>query len=203
MKKKVQKGQAGYLRHQKIRRGLIAALMFAIPLTIYFSGIAWNGTRNNILTVVAIVGILPAARFAVSWIITLLQKEADPEIIKITEEEAGSLVHGYELAVTAYEGSVSLDALVICGNEIAAYSSSEKADLPFFEKHIVKILSTNDIFGARVRIFRDKDKYRERIRTLAKDPEKYREGVPEYTNEQYPELSREEIILHLIMAIAV
>ena len=53
------------------------------------------------------------------------------------------------------------------------------------------------------KIFRDKEKYRERIRMLAKDPEKYREGIAFTPDERYPELSREEIILHLIMAISI
>ncbi len=201
--KKTEKGKAGYFRYEKVKRGLITALMFAIPLVIYFSGIIWNGTRNNILTVVAIVGVLPAARFAVSWIMVLLQKDADPQVVEMTEKEAGELVRGYELAVTAYEGRAALDAVVICGNEVAAYSADKKADLPFMEKHIVKILSTNDVFGVRVKIFRDKEKYRERIRMLAKDPEKYREGIAFTPDERYPELSREEIILHLIMAISI
>ena len=83
--KKTEKGKAGYFRYEKVKRGLITALMFAIPLVIYFSGSIWNGTRNNILTVVAIVGVLPAARFAVSWIMVLLQKDADPQVVEMTE----------------------------------------------------------------------------------------------------------------------
>ena len=43
----------------------------------------------------------------------------------------------------------------------------------------------------------------ERIRKLAADPEKYRSGIDFKPDERYPDLSREELMLHTIMAIAV
>ena len=131
--------------------------------------------RLNLFTLVAVLGMLPAARSAVGWIMILLQKPA----IRISIEKRGpDLVRGYELMVTAYEGRLPLDAMVICGNQVACYSSAQKGDLPMMEKHMEKILTTNGYHGVRVKIFRDLRPYLERVEQLEKDPEKYRRGFP-------------------------
>lgn len=202
-KKKVQKGSAGYVAYERKKRLMITILMFAIPLVIFFSGIAYAHTRKNILTVIAIVGILPAAKCAVNWIMILLQKPADPEIVEQTEKRAGNLTRGYELMVTAYEGRLPLDALVVCGNQVVCYCSAEKGKYEFMEKHMAKILSSNGYRSVKVKIFRERKPYLERIDQLAGNPEKYRDGISFKPDETYPDLSREELILHVLMAISV
>lgn len=202
--KSIPKGQAGYVRQQKVRRGWIALIMFAIPLLIFVSGILYTGSRKNILTVVAIVGILPASRFAVSWIMMLMQKEAPAEIVALTEERAGHLVHAYELTVTAYEGSMPLDAVVVCGGEVAAYSENGKAEqVEFMQKHIKKILSSNGFYAENVHIFKDRKAYAERISQLSADPEKYREGVKERPDDMEAGLNREDTVLLTICQISI
>ena len=202
--KKTAKGKAGYVRYEKIRRLLIMLLMFAIPIGIYISAYIITGSNRNIMTIVAIVGIVPAARFAVSWIMIMMMKDADPQVIETTERIAGGLVHGYELMVTAYEGRMPLDAVVVCGNEIVCISTKgDKGQFAFMEKHISKILNSNNYFNSNVRIFPDLKHYEDRIRQLAADPEKYRSGIAFKPDEQYPDLNREQLIFHTIMAVSV
>ena len=202
--KKAAKGSAGYVRYEKVKRLIITLIMFAIPIGIYISAYKITGTNRNIMTIVAVLGIIPAARFAVSCIMIMIQKDADPEAVAATEKYAQQFVHGYELTVTAYEGRMPLDALVICGNEVVCISVNGKKDeFAFMEKHITKILNSNGYFGSNVKIFSDIRKYEERLQQLAADPEKFRNGIDFKPDEQYPDLSREELMLHTIMAIAV
>ncbi len=202
--KRTPKGKAGYVRYEKIKRLLIMLLMFAIPIGIYISAYMITGTNRNIMTIVAIVGIVPAARFAVSWIMIMLCKDAAPGAVEATERIAGNLVHGYELTVTAYEGRMPLDAVVVCGNEIACLSTrGDKGQFAFMEKHISKILNSNNYFNSNVRIFSDLRHYEDRIRQLAADPEKYRNGISFTPDERYPDLGREDLIFHTIMAVSV
>ena len=58
---KSRKGEWGYFRAEKIRRLLMTILMFAIPIVILISGILYFKTKNNLMTIVAMVGIIPAA----------------------------------------------------------------------------------------------------------------------------------------------
>ena len=81
--------------------------------------------------------------------------------------------------------------------------NGKKDEFAFMEKHITKILNSNGYFGSNVKIFSDIRKYEERLQQLAADPEKFRNGIDFKPDEQYPDLSREELMLHTIMAIAV
>ena len=180
------------------------ALMFAIPLAIFATGLIMHHTRNNILTVVAVVGVIPAARFAVSWIMVFLEKDVPEDIMLITEKNAPDLIRGYELCVTAYEGRMPLDAVVVCGNSVACYSSrGNKEKFSFMEKHMSKILSSNDIYGVKVKIFNEKKAYAERIRSLNENPEPLRDNLKYRVNEQYPDLSGDELIWETLKSIAI
>ena len=51
--KKAEKGNYGYIKYEKAKRTLITAVMFAIPLIIFFTGLGQTGTRKNLFTLVA------------------------------------------------------------------------------------------------------------------------------------------------------
>ena len=53
------KGEFGYIKSQKIKRGLITLVMFAIPITIFLTGFFITKTRLNMFTFVAIMGCIP------------------------------------------------------------------------------------------------------------------------------------------------
>ena len=47
------KGEFGYIKSQKIKRGLITLVMFAIPIIIFLTGLFITKTRLNMFTFVA------------------------------------------------------------------------------------------------------------------------------------------------------
>ncbi len=179
------------------------AFLFGLCLLIFFTGVIMTGTRKNLFTLVAILGVLPAAKWAVQMIMVLLQKPVDPKVMEMTEEIAGDLTHGYELCVTAYEGRLSLDAVVVCGNSIAAYSSAEKGKFDFMETHVRKIIHGNGLGNPTFKIFRKIEHYQERIKQLASDPEKYREGLRYTPDEQHEGETRDEAVLRIIKDISI
>ncbi len=202
-KKHPVKGDYGYYAYEKKRRVAIVAFLFGLCLLIFLTGVIMTGTRKNMFTLVAILGVLPAAKWAVQMIMVLLQKPIDPKVVEMTEEIAGDLTHGYELCVTAYEGRLSLDAVVVCGNSIAAYSSAEKGKFEFMETHVRKIIHGNGLGNPSFKIFRKLDHYQERIKQLAADPEKYREGLRYTPDEQHEGETRDEAVLRIIKDIAI
>ena len=201
-KKHPVKGDSGYYAYEKKRRVAVVAFLFGLCLLIFFTGFFMTGTRKNLFTLIAILGVLPAAKWAVQMIMILLQKQIDPKIVEMTEEIAGELTHGYELCVTAYEGRLSLDAVVVCGNNIAAYSSAEKGKFEFMETHVRKILHGNGLGNPTFKIFRKLEQYQERIRQLAENPQKYREGLRYTPDEQHAGETRDEAVLRVIKNIS-
>ncbi len=197
------KGKFGYIAAQKKKRLGIAALMLSIPLIIYFTGRIYFGTASNVFSILAALGAIPAAKFIVDFIMIMMQKSAPEEIYSLTEEHAGQLPRAYELVVSAYEGTLPLDAVVVCGNNVMAFSTYGSRDkFEFTEKHIARILTGNGYGNANVRIFSEKKAYADRITQLAANPEIHRAGLKEYPDERYPSLNRETCILHIIMAIS-
>lgn len=197
------KGEFGYYSWEKKKRIAIVAFLFGVDLLIFFSGLAIAHTRRNMFTIVAIVGVLPAAKWTVNMIMALLQKPAPREVYEMTEKIAGGLTHGYELCVTAEEGRLSLDAVVVVGNYVAAYTSAEKGLYEFMQKHIAKILSSNGLYGANVKIFPDMARYEERIRSLAAGPDKYRTDLRNAADAVREGETRDEAVLRVIKAISI
>ena len=71
MKSKVQKGQYGYLSYKKKFSAIVTIGMFALSLAIFIMGYVTTKTNANLLTVVAVLGCLPASKSAVSMLMFL------------------------------------------------------------------------------------------------------------------------------------
>ncbi|MCD7817915.1 MAG: hypothetical protein LUH07_02535 [Lachnospiraceae bacterium] len=200
--KKTAKGNYGYIRYEKKKRFLITLLLFALPLGLYIIGYITVKSRLNLFTVIAILGCLPACRSTVGLIMMMLQKPMPPERYEEAKKAAGDLTSGYELVITAYEHTSLVEAFVVCGDQIVCYTPDQKTDAAYLEKHIRQNLSSNGFTEAQVKVMKELKPYLQRVSVIAKDPEKYREGLTFTPDERYPGLSREEVIYHILLALS-
>lgn len=200
--KKVKKGDYGYIGYEKKKRILITVVAFAIPLVIYMTGLWQTGTRKNLFTFVAIMGCLPAAKCAVSMILICIQKSMTPELYKQIEAHVRDMTVIYEATVSSYEKNLSMPCIVITGLNVVCYCDNAKADAAFAEKHIKKILQGNS-YRANVKVFKDLKPFLKRLDELYPNHEEHEAGVPFTPDERYPDMTRNEIIKHIIMAISV
>ena len=86
------------------------------------------------------------------------------------------------------------------GNTVVGYSSDPKIDVTFMERECQKILRGNS-FKATVKIFTRLDPFLERLDSMNAHKESLEEGIKFRPDEKYPELSRNELIKHTILAI--
>lgn len=198
--KSIRKGDFGYLSSEKKRRVLITGILFSVPLLIFFSAILYFHTRLTIWTVVAVVGSLPACKSLVSLIMIFRAKPLEDSVYRKIHEHAGDLTMSYEMYMTFYEKSASIDAFAICGNTVAGYSSDPKIDASFMEQECQKILRGNS-FKANVKIFTRLDPFLERLDSMNAHRESLEEGIRFRPDEKYPELSRNDLIKHTILAL--
>ncbi len=194
------KGEFGYLASEKKRRILITGILFAVPLLIFFSAILYFHTRLTVWTVVAVVGCLPACKSLVSLIMIFRAKPVDASLYRKIHAHAGELTMSYEMYMTFYEKSANIDAFAICGNTVVGYSSDPKIDASFMEQECQKILRGNS-FKATVKIFTRLDPFLERLDSMNAHKESLEEGIRFRPDEKYPELSRNELIKHTILAL--
>jgi hypothetical protein len=198
--KKAKKGQYGYFAAQKKRQLLITLALFAVPLFIFFSAWIYFKSRLTVWTVVATVGCLPACKAMVTLIMLLMRKPMKPELYKEISAHAGNLEMCYEMYMTFYEKSGYLDAFAICGNQVVGYTSDPRVDTVFLEEEAQKIIRKNG-YKVNVKILRDLRPYLERLDSMNEHMDSLREGIKFRPDERYPDLSREELIRHTILAI--
>lgn len=199
-KQKIRKGDFGYISAQKKKMLLITAVLFSVPLFIFFSAWIYHGSRLTVWTVVTTVGCLPACKSLVSLIMILRCHPMDGALYKEIRAHAGELVMAYEMYMTFYEKSAYIDAVAVCGNEVVAYSSDPKIDTDFMAKEAQKIVRKNG-YKVNVHILKDLRPYLERLDSLNAHRESLEEGIKFVPDDRYPELSRNELIKHTILAI--
>ena len=199
--KKIRKGDFGYIQHEKIRRFLVTLLLFAIPMAAFLGAYLITGTKKNIITVIAMVGCLPACKSLVGFIVMFLQKSMDESSYRKIKEHAKDLVMSYEMYLTTYEKSTFVESFAICGNKVIGYSSRIDGSPQFVEQHVKKILKQNG-YKVDVKVMTELKPYLERLDYLNAHKEELVKDIIFTPDERYPELSREELIKHIILAIS-
>ena len=160
------KGQRNYLNTQKKYEILKTAILFALPLALYITGYVATGSNVNYLTIVAVVGFLPACRSLVQTIMYLRYKSCPTELADKIDEEKGDLMNLFDCVFTAYQDSFKVDHLVVCGNTICGISTDKAFKEKEFQKHLDTILKADNIKNVTIKVFTDVDKYVERLGQL-------------------------------------
>ena len=107
---KIQKGDAGYLRRRKRLLILEAVVSFGLVAALVIAGYVTTKTKLNLLTVVAVLGCLPASRILVNLIMVMphdsIDEATELEISAVTEE----LTVAYDLVITSEKKAMPVAA---------------------------------------------------------------------------------------------
>ena len=186
------KGEAGYIRKQKRFLIFKTFIQFAIVAALLVLGIMQTKTRLNLLTVVAILGCLPAAKTLVQLIVILPYKTISEEKFEDLERKASLLTRSYDMVVTDEKKFMPIESLVILDNTVCAYSSSQTLDVNAAGKHIKQILVQNQYDKVSVKLFNDYTAYITRA-----------EGMQNMAAVSRPDTKKkEEGIRHIILRIS-
>ena len=150
---KVAKGDAGYIRARKRKILLKTVLEFGIVVALLILGIIETGSRQNLLTVVAILGCLPASKALVELIMVIPHHSISEEMAAEMELNASLLTRVYDMVFTSEKIIMPVEAIVISGNTICGYSSNAKVDMNFITKHLKQYLHMNRFDKVSVKIF--------------------------------------------------
>lgn len=168
---KIEKGDYGYVKSQKLKRLGWTLGFFAIPVAVFLFGFIINkGDRMNIYSVIAAVGCIPGALSAVTMITMWLRKPISETLYGEIQKVCGSQTLAYELYVTTQEASLFFDAVLFSGDAVTAYCDRtvKKDDAAILQAHIKKSLKT-ERYDAVVKIFgqAEKKQFFERLRAGA------------------------------------
>ena len=138
---KVAKGNPGYIKNRKRKVILKTVLQFGIVVALLVLGIMETKSRLNLLTLVAVLGCLPASKSLVEV------------IMLFPHRSISELTVAYDLVFTSEKHIMPVDCVVISDNTICGYTSNEKTDTVFAAKHIKQILYANQFTNVSVKIF--------------------------------------------------
>lgn len=199
-KTKIKKGDFGYFKAEKKKRFLYTLIMLGVPIFIFVTAWLYFDTRMTIWTVIATLGCLPGCKSLVGLIMILMRRPMDPKLYEEIRIHQGELVMAYENYMTFYEKSAYIDAVAVCGNTVVAYSSDPKIDTEFMAQECQKIVRKNG-YKADVKVLKELRPFLDRLDSMNARKESLEEGIKFEPDERYPELSRNELILHTILAL--
>lgn len=162
----VKKGNPGYLDSRLKREWIKLLLEAAVIAGLLITGYITTGTRLNLLTLVAVLGCLPASKVLVGIIMRLPHKSVARKTAEEIQEKAAGLQTVFDLVFTSADQIMPVDCIVIERNTICGYTGHVKTDVPYTEAHIRRILLGNAIDKVNVKIFRDYSAFLNRIGEL-------------------------------------
>ncbi|MDO5589590.1 MAG: hypothetical protein Q4F98_00820 [Lachnospiraceae bacterium] len=152
---KIEKGQPGYVKSRKTKYLLWAVIEFAVVVALVVIGVVQSGSRMNLLTVVAVVGCLPAAKMLAEYITMAPYNSIAQDKYDEIEEKAPLLTKVYDLVITSPQKVMQVDAIVISGHTVCGYTSNEKTDEVKTACYIKEMLRKYKYDKITVKIFHD------------------------------------------------
>lgn len=178
--KKYKKGEYGYRdQHKKSRLLLTGIFVAAIIAQLIARQLTGDQATKNILTVMAILTVLPMANLASPLLASWKYGTGDRafyEKAKSYEEKCTML---YDLIVTTKEQILPLDAVAVHPNGVFAFCSNDKADLTKAEKALNGLFQTNKL-DPNVKLIRDPHAFWRRLDSLKPASEYEDDGVVDY-----------------------
>lgn len=171
MRTKIPKGEKGYLEYQKKNTIFRTAILFALSLAIFFTGLISTGQKENLLTIVAVLGCLPASRSAVNMIMVLRFKGMkDADFFKI-KPHVGACAALCDMVFTSYEKNYEIHHMAFKGNSLIGFTANPDCDAKKCEKHLHDLCAQNNLGDVEIKIFKELPKYINRLDQLQSLPD--------------------------------
>ncbi len=159
--KRKEKGTFGYIKWQQIYTIVRTLLLFVLALGLYFAGYITTGTNRNLLTIIAVLGLLPAAKSMVNMIMFLRFRSLKPDIYEQFESKRLQLAVLYENILTTKEQAYDLPMIAYRNHTLCGFCP-RSGDLKALETHIRECLKT-ELPEVSVKIFSDQRIFLDRI----------------------------------------
>ncbi len=160
------KGTRNYLDTQKKYEVIRTLLYFGISLSLFIAGYIQTGEKTNLLTIVAILGCLPASKSAVSAVMFLRFKSCGSQTAETIELHSEGLCCLYDMVFTSYKKNFTVGHIAVRGGTLCGFSENPQFQEEEFRKHIDQLLKMDGHKDVTVKIFTKLDKYTERLEQM-------------------------------------
>lgn len=137
---KVQRGEFGYIKSRKTRALLGTFLMVILGLAVFITGLLLNKMSNrNIFTVIAVLFVLPGAKFLVAYIVTFPYRSVEREQYDKVERVLSEGMKLYtDLVITSSEKVMHLDFIAIGNGKVIGLLGQGKQELSYVRKYLTE-----------------------------------------------------------------
>ncbi|MDE7479399.1 MAG: hypothetical protein K2M91_15940 [Lachnospiraceae bacterium] len=160
------KGEFGYPPYERNRVIIRTAAYFLISLAVFLLGYFSTGKKENLLTIVAVLGMLPSSKSLVSVIMYFKIPKFSETVYREIAEKKGSVSVIYSMYLTSYKLNYPINCFAVRGNNLIGYTEFPNCDAAACEEHIQGILKQNSIKSITIKIFHEKSRFMERLTQL-------------------------------------
>ena len=163
---KTNKGTAGYIARRKRNVMIKTVLEFGIVIALLLLGIWQTGDRMNLLTIVAILGCLPASKALVELIMIAPHHSVSKEMADVIQSKGEHLTCAFDMVFTSEKKIMPVESIVISNHTVCGYTSNSKVDTNAASAHVKKYLHVNNCSKVTVKIFDNYENYLKRIEDM-------------------------------------
>lgn len=162
----IKKGNYGYIRNHKAVTAVRTALYFAVSIGLYVAGYVTTGTNRNLLTVVAVLGCLPACKSMVNFILFLRASGCSEALHEKLAAFDGTLTAFYDLYFTSYQKNYAVSHMALKGDVLCGITEDPKCACNSVIEHLERLLAQEGIKKVKVQMFSQDQKYIDRLSQL-------------------------------------
>jgi hypothetical protein len=163
---KLAKGEFGYPVYERKVVIIRTAIYFIMSIAVFLLGYFSTGSRENLLTIVAVLGLLPSSKSLVSVIMYIRIPKFSKEHYREISKHEGNVPVIYSMYLTSYKLNFPINAFAVRGNNIIGYTEFKTCNATACEEHIRDILNQNGIKNITIKIFSDQKRFIERLNQL-------------------------------------
>ncbi len=160
------KGTEKYLDTQKKYELIRTLLYFGISASLFIGGYLQTKSKVNLLTIVAVLGCLPASKSAVNTIMFFRFKSCKPENAAEIKAHSEGLLTLFDCIFTSYSKTYRVSHLAVRGRTVCGFTEDPNFDEAEFNKHITDILKLDGHKDVTVKIFTSLSRYTERLEQM-------------------------------------
>lgn len=160
------KGNFGYIHNKRIQVLIRTILFFGISLAVFLVGYLTTHTKQNLLTIVAVLGCLPACKSMVGLIMIFRATGCSEKAREAIQPAEGRLIGMYDMYFTSYQKNFAISHMVVEGKVILGYTEDPKCDLKACQEHLHTMLSQAGFQDRVVKISDQLPKYCEQLQKL-------------------------------------
>ena len=159
------KNTYGYIDSQKKYEIIRTIVYFGISLSLFIAGYVATKSKTNLLTIVAVLGCLPASKSLVSAIMFLKYHSCSNTTYDAVEKASEGLNVLYDLVFTSEKVTYVVAHTAYRAKCLVLYAEN-KVDVNALEAHIQEYMKRANISGVNVKVYTDLKKYTERLQQL-------------------------------------